>query len=93
MACGQDERLEQAQHRRRRVDVGGGGASEDLGELQALLDDAARPKLVLDLAQEVLLARDPDEVVVVVAVADVVERVLPAQLLVSGRHVDRRVLL
>jgi hypothetical protein len=44
-----------------------------------------------DLAQEVLLARGAEEVVVAVAVADVVERVLAHELLVAGLHVDRRV--
>ena len=44
-----------------------------------------------DLAQEVLLARGAEEVVVAVAVADVVERVLALDLLVARLHVDRRV--
>ena len=47
--------------------------------------------LVLGLAEERLLARGADEVRVEVAVADVVERPLAAELLVAGRDVDRGV--
>ena len=46
---------------------------------------------VAHLAQEVLLARRPHEVVVAVAVADVGQRVGAAQLLVAGIDVDHRV--
>ena len=46
---------------------------------------------VAHLAQEVLLARGADEVVVAMAVADVGERVGAAELLVARVDVDHRV--
>ena len=50
-----------------------------------------RPLRVAHLAQEVLLARGADEVVVAVAVADVGQRVGAAELLVARVDVDHRV--
>ena len=60
-------------------------------QLLAVGEDAADADLVLRLAEEGLLARGADEVGVEVAVADVVERALAAELLVAGRDVDRGV--
>ena len=88
-----DHEVEQPQHRLRRPDVGLCDVAEDLDELVALVDQLRDADLRLDLAEEVLLARRADEVVVVVAVADVVERVLAADLLVAGLDVDVRVVL
>ena len=73
------------------VDVGAHRLPEDLQQLLAVGEDAADADLVLGLAQERLLARGADEVVVEVAVAHVVQRVLAAQPLVAGADVDRRV--
>ena len=55
--------------------------------------DLRRRQLLACLAQELLLARRPHQVVVVVAIADVLERVVAAHPLVAGRDVDLRVLL
>ena len=55
--------------------------------------DLRRRQLLARLAQELLLARRAHQVVVVVAVADVLERVVAAHPLVAGRDVDLRVLL
>jgi hypothetical protein len=51
----------------------------------------ARLDLVLERADEELLPRDPVEVVVGVPVADEIERLVAAELLVAGEEVDRRV--
>ena len=52
-----------------------------------------RVDLLARLAEEVLLARRADEVGVLVAVADVLERVVAAEALVAGLDVDLRVLV
>ena len=65
--------------------------AEDAQQRLARAEELADAELVLGLAEEVLLARGPDEVVVEVAVADVVQGVGAAELLVAGRDVDRRV--
>jgi hypothetical protein len=85
--------LSRPQLRVERVEVGLGVAAEDLDELVAVGEELGDPDLRLGLAQEVLLARAPDDVVVQVAVADVLERGLAAQPLVARRDVDDRVVL
>jgi hypothetical protein len=57
----------------------------------AVAEQRLDPELRARLAQELVLAGGADEVVVSVAIADVVERVAPAQALVAGLDVDRRV--
>src|SRR5258706_3963956 len=78
---------EQAEYRLRIVlgYVGLGVAPEDPQELLAVAEDPTQADLVLRLAQEVLLARGADEVVVGVAVAHGVPRPPAAQLLVARR--------
>ncbi len=56
-----------------------------------LPEDVRRVDLLAQVAQEVLLAGDPHEVRVGVPVADVVERVFVAELLVARLEVDARV--
>src|SRR4029077_16511078 len=90
---GLERELEQAQDRgcvgardvRLRV------AAEDPQELLAVAEDPPEPDLLLGRREERLLARRADEVVVEVPVADVVERVAAAELLVARVEVDRRV--
>jgi hypothetical protein len=82
---------QQREDRGVRVDVGAHRLPEDLQELLAIGEDAADPDLVLGLAEERLLARGADQVVVEVAVAHVAQRVLAAQPLVAGADVDHRV--
>jgi hypothetical protein len=72
--------------------VGFGRLPDDLDERVVVVDQAARADLVLRVAQEVLLPRGAHDVVVQVAEADVVERPLPAELLVPGLDVDLGVL-
>ena len=59
--------------------------------LVVLGEQVEEAELLLGLADEVLLARDADEVRVRVPVADVGERAVGAQLLVAGLEVDRGV--
>ena len=73
-------------------------ADADLDVLGDRLDHARQverpgtgPDLILERAQEELLARDPVQVGVGVAIADEVERLVAAELLVAGEEVDRRV--
>ena len=82
---------QQREDRVARVDVGAHRLAEDAQQLLAVGEDAADADLVLGLAQERLLARSADEVVVEVAVAHVAQRVLAAQPLVAGADVDGRV--
>ena len=78
---------------RLQVAVGGGALRERPDERVEVADQPARAHLSRRLAQEVLLAGGAHDVVVVVAEAHVVERVLAAQPLVAGLHVDLRVVL
>jgi hypothetical protein len=68
-------------------------APEDRQQLATILPQLTDPDLGLELAQEVLLARGAHEVVVEMAEAYVVQRVLAAHSLVAGLQIDRRVLL
>src|SRR5206468_11897314 len=66
---------------------------EDVDQLLRLPDQLAGADLRANLAQEVLLAGRPHEVVVGVAVPHILERLLAAQLLVAGLNVDDSVVL
>ncbi len=76
-----------------RVDVGGRVVGEDVDQLAGLAQQLAGAELRAGLAQEVLLAGRPHEVVVGVAVPDVVERLVAAHLLVARLDVDHGVVL
>ena len=99
VARGEEDGLREPEDLLRRVQrlVAVEVAAEDARELLEVAGrDAAAHQLLralgrAHLAQEVLLAGGADEVVVVVAVAHVGERVLAAQLLVARVDVDRRV--
>ena len=88
-----DRQSQQRDHRAAAVDVRARVLRHDLDQLLLLRDQLAGADLRLRLPEEVLLARGAHDVGVGVAVADVVERVLAAQLLVAGVDVDRRVLV
>src|SRR3954447_21154918 len=97
LAAREEHELEQREDVRRAPEalVGVRVAGEDRRELlaPAVVEQAAGAGGVAQLAQEVLLARRAHEVVVAVAVADVVEGVLAMELLVARVDVDRGVVL
>ena len=88
---GRERELEQPQDVRAAADVGVGVLAEDVEQVVAALEQLRDPDLLLELPQELLLARGADDVGVLVPVADVVERILAADLLVARLQVDRRV--
>ena len=88
---GRERELEQPQHVRAAADVGVRVLAEDVEQVVAALEQLRDPDLLLELPEELLLARRAHDVGVLVAVADVVERVLAADLLVALLQVDRRV--
>ena len=68
-------------------------AGEDPHQRSQVVEHAALAQLVLELAQEALLARGAHDVVVEVAEAHVGQRLLAAQPLVAGAEVDLRPVL
>ena len=86
-----DGELDEREHLLGAADVGAGVLAERLQQLVAVAEQLRDAELCAGLAQEVVLAGGADEVVVTVAVADVIQRVTPAQALVAGLDVDRRV--
>src|SRR5215212_2686 len=83
---GPDRELQQTQHRLAVAQrtVGAGVAAEDVTEPIALVDQVGGGDLLLGLAQEVLLARGPHDVGVLVAEAHVLKRLATAHPLVPG---------
>ena len=88
MGCGEEGELDQLEHLRGATDVGRRVGTENVRQCLAVVEQLARTELVLGLADEVLLARGPHEVGVLVAEPHVGERVVVAQLLVARLQVD-----
>src|SRR5215213_3813845 len=82
---GRERQLQQAQDIRAPANVGLRVLAEDVEQVLAPLEELRQADLLLELAQELLLARRTHDVGVLVPVTDVVERVVAAELLIAGR--------